>query len=170
MNSVIIHSSRFGALVVVWSIFGRETKIERIFLSSPKQSAIFASSIIFPDSENKSCQMIDDICAKILDILAGRIIRIPLSCTRFDRCSAFQQKVLLAQYTVEYGKISTYKQIADCIGNKASARAVGNALAKNPFPLIVPCHRTLRSDGSIGSYQGGIEMKRALLENEGIKL
>lgn len=169
MNLVMINSSRFGDVAVVWSLFNRKPKILRVFLSRDELSAIFAISMPFPKIEKKSCKIIDNICDQIADILDGRKIRIPLSCTRFDRCSAFQQKVLLAQYTVEYGKISTYKQIADCIGNKASARAVGNALAKNPFPLIVPCHRTLRSDGSIGSYQGGIEMKRSLLENEGIK-
>ena len=47
---------------------------------------------------------------------------------------------------------------------------MGNALATNPFPLIVPCHRAIRSDGHLGGYQGGLEMKRALLEREGIPL
>jgi methylated-DNA-[protein]-cysteine S-methyltransferase len=47
---------------------------------------------------------------------------------------------------------------------------VGNALANNPFPLIVPCHRAIRSDGHVGGYQGGPEMKRALLKNEGITI
>ncbi|HUV77781.1 MAG TPA: MGMT family protein [Desulfobacterales bacterium] len=46
--------------------------------------------------------------------------------------------------------------------------AVGTALAKNPFPIIIPCHRAVRSDGTLGGYQGGLEMKRALLEMEGV--
>jgi methylated-DNA-[protein]-cysteine S-methyltransferase len=45
---------------------------------------------------------------------------------------------------------------------------VGNALATNPFPIVIPCHRAIRSDGSLGGYQGGLEMKRALLEQEGV--
>jgi methylated-DNA-[protein]-cysteine S-methyltransferase len=45
---------------------------------------------------------------------------------------------------------------------------VGNALAKNPFPIIIPCHRAIHSDGTLGGFQGGLEMKRTLLENEGI--
>ena len=54
------------------------------------------------------------------------------------------------------------------LGKSNGARAVGNALANNPFPLIVPCHRAIRSDRHLGGYQGGLEMKRALLETEGI--
>jgi len=46
--------------------------------------------------------------------------------------------------------------------------AVGTALAKNPFPIVIPCHRAVRSDGTLGGYQGGLEMKRALLEMEGV--
>jgi methylated-DNA-[protein]-cysteine S-methyltransferase len=54
------------------------------------------------------------------------------------------------------------------LGKPNGARAVGNALANNPFPLIVPCHRAIRSDRHLGGYQGGLEMKRALLKKESI--
>jgi methylated-DNA-[protein]-cysteine S-methyltransferase len=54
------------------------------------------------------------------------------------------------------------------LGKPNGVRAVGNALANNPFPLIVPCHRAIRSDCHLGGYQGGLEMKRALLTKEGI--
>ena len=54
------------------------------------------------------------------------------------------------------------------IGNARGARAVGTALAHNPFPIIVPCHRAIRTDGTLGGFQGGIAMKRALLEMEGV--
>jgi methylated-DNA-[protein]-cysteine S-methyltransferase len=55
------------------------------------------------------------------------------------------------------------------VGNYQAARAVGNALANNPFPIIVPCHRAIRSDGHLGGFQGGFHMKKVLLENEGVK-
>jgi len=54
------------------------------------------------------------------------------------------------------------------VGRPNGARAVGNALANNPFPVIVPCHRAIRTDRSLGGYQGGFKMKRTLLEMEGI--
>jgi len=54
------------------------------------------------------------------------------------------------------------------LGKQNGARAVGNALANNPFPLIVPCHRAIRADRQLGGYQGGLQMKLGLLKNEGI--
>jgi len=68
------------------------------------------------------------------------------------------------------GYVSTYSRIAKSIGVPKGARAVGNALANNPFPLIIPCHRVIRSDGRLGGFGGGLEMKKKLLENEGIFL
>ncbi|MFX1447402.1 MAG: methylated-DNA--[protein]-cysteine S-methyltransferase, partial [Promethearchaeota archaeon] len=67
------------------------------------------------------------------------------------------------------GWVSTYKRIADKIGIPKGARVVGNALAKNPFPIIIPCHRAIKSNGELGGFQGGLEMKQVLLEMEKIK-
>ena len=64
--------------------------------------------------------------------------------------------------------MSTYQRIAGHLGHPRAARAVGTALAHNPFPIIVPCHRAIRSNGTLGGFQGGVEMKRALLEMEGV--
>ena len=66
------------------------------------------------------------------------------------------------------GSVSTYRLVSAYVGIPNGARAVGNALAGNPFPIIVPCHRAIRSDRHIGGYGGGPEMKRALLEKEGM--
>ncbi|MEA3339092.1 MAG: MGMT family protein, partial [Chloroflexota bacterium] len=68
------------------------------------------------------------------------------------------------------GWVSTYGRIAKSLGNPRAARAVGNALARNPFPIIIPCHRTIRADGRLGGFRGGVEMKRALLEMEGVEV
>jgi methylated-DNA-[protein]-cysteine S-methyltransferase len=59
--------------------------------------------------------------------------------------------------------------VATRLGRPGAARAVGTALATNPFPLAIPCHRVIRSDGSLGGFGGGIEMKRALLAREGVE-
>ena len=66
------------------------------------------------------------------------------------------------------GSLSTYGRIARELGVVGGGRAVGNALAANPFPLLIPCHRAVRSTGALGGYQGGLEMKKALLEMEGV--
>ena len=65
--------------------------------------------------------------------------------------------------------MSTYGRIARSLGMPNAARAVGTALSRNPFPIIIPCHRAIRSNGELGGFRGGLEMKRALLELEGVE-
>ena len=79
----------------------------------------------------------------------------------------FNQKCYELLSQIPQGKISTYKQIANMLNTKAY-RAVGNAMAKNPNPIIVPCHRVIKSDGRIGGYALGVKKKNSLLKNEGI--
>lgn len=79
----------------------------------------------------------------------------------------FMKNVLLQTYKIPYGEVKTYKYIAEKLGTHAY-RAVGTALSKNPFPLIIPCHRVVKSDLSVGQYGGGSEMKKELLKREGI--
>ena len=67
-------------------------------------------------------------------------------------CSQFQKVVLDEVMHIPYGETTTYGAIAKSIGNSKASRAIGNALAHNPLPIIVPCHRVIRSDGSIGGY------------------
>jgi methylated-DNA-[protein]-cysteine S-methyltransferase len=67
---------------------------------------------------------------------------------------------------IPYGETRTYTDLARVAGNERAVRAAGSACSRNPIPLIVPCHRVLRSDGSLGGYAGGLEMKQRLLEME----
>jgi methylated-DNA-[protein]-cysteine S-methyltransferase len=67
---------------------------------------------------------------------------------------------------IPYGETRSYTELARGAGNERAVRAAGSACARNPIPLVVPCHRVLRSDGGLGGYAGGLEMKRALLELE----
>ena len=80
----------------------------------------------------------------------------------------FQIKVWNELKKIPIGETKTYKEIAKLIGNPKAARAVANACGKNPYPITVPCHRVVRSDGGLGGYsgKGGVETKRQLLENE----
>jgi methylated-DNA-[protein]-cysteine S-methyltransferase len=83
---------------------------------------------------------------------------------------AFQQSVLEACATIPVGQVRPYGWIASEIDNPGSVRAVGTALGHNPIPLIVPCHRVVRSDGSVGNYAFGPDMKHDLLVREGALL
>jgi len=82
--------------------------------------------------------------------------------------SPFQMKVLRLTARIPYGQTSTYKELADRLGNPLAARAVGRVEATNPIPLVIPCHRVLGSDGSLHGYggPGGIKLKAWLLELE----
>ncbi len=86
----------------------------------------------------------------------------------FSALTPFQQSVLRACAKIPKGQIRTYAQIAKAIGNPKAARAVGSALAKNPLAPLIPCHRVIRSDGTMGGYsaEGGIKTKRMLLLKE----
>ncbi|MBE0478517.1 MGMT family protein [Candidatus Aerophobetes bacterium] len=79
----------------------------------------------------------------------------------------FTRKVLIEVGKIPYGKLRSYKWVAQKVRSKAY-RAVGQALSKNPFPVIVPCHRVIREDGGLGGFSAGIELKKRLLELEGI--
>jgi methylated-DNA-[protein]-cysteine S-methyltransferase len=84
------------------------------------------------------------------------------------KVTEFQKEVLLATLSIKKGETKTYKEIAEQIGNKNAYRAVGTALKNNPLPIVIPCHRVVKSDGSIGNYNtGGKPRKIALLKAEG---
>ena len=78
----------------------------------------------------------------------------------------FEKEVWESLKEIPYGETRTYKWIADKIGKPHASRAVGNALGKNPIPIAFPCHRIIESDGSIGGYTPGVDIKRRLLEIE----
>ena len=83
----------------------------------------------------------------------------------------FQIQVWSEISEIPFGKTKTYKEIAVSIGKPNSARAVANACGKNPYPIDIPCHRVIRSDGNIGGYSGdgGIKKKMQLLKSENFK-
>ena len=84
----------------------------------------------------------------------------------------FQIKVWKYLLKIPKGKVKTYQEVAVAIKSPYSARAVGNAVGKNPYAPKIPCHRVIKSDGSLGGYsgKGGIKTKRKLLKKEGITL
>jgi methylated-DNA-[protein]-cysteine S-methyltransferase len=80
--------------------------------------------------------------------------------------SQFGRQVLAATARIPYGSVSTYGEVAMEAGSPRGSRAAGNALGANPLPIVIPCHRVLRSGGTIGGYTGGLDRKRTLLALE----
>jgi prevent-host-death family protein len=83
---------------------------------------------------------------------------------------SFQRRVLEYLRRIPRGQVRTYRDVAREIGHPGATRAVGTACARNPVPLVIPCHRVVRSDGGLGGYslRGGVALKRRLLEGEGV--
>lgn len=84
-----------------------------------------------------------------------------------DSVTPFTRRVLDAASQIERGQTRTYQWLATQIGMPRAARAVGNALGSNPVPILIPCHRVIRGDGTLGGYAFGATMKRSLLQAEG---
>ena len=94
--------------------------------------------------------------------LAGRQAQVPVDLIG----TAFQKKVWDALMKIPHGQTRSYTQIAEAIGHPRSMRAVANACANNHVAIVVPCHRVVRGDGSLGGYRWGLPMKQRVLERE----
>ncbi len=158
----------FGPIAILWSIHEGQPKILRIVLSKQRAPAARSFNALFGSAKANKCSEIEGAAYLIEAFLYGEDVHFPLKILRMDLCSDFQRRVLRAEYGIPRGQVSTYGLIAAYLGHPLAARAVGTALAKNPFPIFIPCHRAVRSDRTLGGYLGGLIMKRALLAMEGI--
>ena len=123
-------------------------------------------SILYPYSQIKeSVSSFQEELRQLKRYFSGEKIRFhfPLDLNT----SPFYHKVLMAVSKIPYGKTFPYKEIAGQVGNPGAARAVGSANAQNPIPIIIPCHRVITHDGSLGGYGGSLERKYYLLKMEG---
>jgi methylated-DNA-[protein]-cysteine S-methyltransferase len=162
--------SAFGSFSVAWRGAEEGPRVYRLFLSNARASSQDAARVTFPGASLRSHPAIAGLGERIQGFLEGKPISFELDLMALETCSEFQRRVLLAEHAIPRGWISTYGRIAEHLGIENGARAVGNALARNPFPIIIPCHRAIRSNGELGGYQGGLAMKRALLAFEGIEI
>lgn len=108
---------------------------------------------------------LDAVATELDEYFSGRRREFDLPLD-FAMSSGFRQEVQRYLPHISYGQTRSYKQVAESIGNPKAVRAVGTACATNPLPVVVPCHRVLRSDGELGGYLGGLEAKSDLLELE----
>jgi len=90
--------------------------------------------------------------------------------TLAPRGTAFQQRVWQELQAIPYGATVSYAELAERVGNPGAYRAVGRANGTNPIPVVIPCHRVINVGGALGGYGGGLPVKRALLELEGVLL
>jgi methylated-DNA-[protein]-cysteine S-methyltransferase len=105
---------------------------------------------------------------KVIDYLEGKSVELPVSALDMSALTEFQRRV--SETLIKHaprGSALTYAELSALSGCPGGARAAGNVMANNPFPLFIPCHRVIKSGGAIGNYGPGPDLKRWLLEKEG---
>lgn len=160
-----VADTSYGEITVIWEA-GEPLKVVRILLPSRRGEL----GIRYPQATESTDPAIGDLAGDIARFLEGEDVAFSLDLMDLDQCSPFQRSVILAEYGVPRGHVTTYGRLARHIGAPRASRAAGRALATNPFPIVIPCHRAVRSDGSLSGYQGGVEMKARLLEMEGVQV
>jgi len=160
-------ASNLGVVKLTWVEDPNGPKAHRIIL--PQDKRIHDDN---PEIEElavvASPLAIAELAHNIQSLLGGQDIQFDLKILDLTECREFQLKVLVAEYAVPRGYVTTYGRIAHHLGIHGGARAVGGALSSNPFPLVIPCHRAIRSNGQLGGFQGGVRMKESLLRMEGV--
>jgi O-6-methylguanine DNA methyltransferase len=116
----------------------------------------------------RSATAVAAVARQLQAYFAGTLNRFDLALD-MTRLTPFQQSVLQAARRIPPGTVRTYGQVAQAIGKPKASRAVGQALGRNPMPIVIPCHRVVAADGSLGGYSGGggVQSKQLLLQLEG---
>lgn len=149
--------------------FAKESSDEA-FVARMRQGGADVSHVArIDDAEPAVRQHLERAARELEEYFGGRRSRfdIPLD---WGPMPPFQRAVLEATAAVPFGHVDTYAGIARRIGKPKATRAVGNALGRNPIPVIVPCHRVIRSDATLGGYTGGLGIKQHLLRHEGVTI
>lgn len=162
MCRVIVFETCLGWMAAIGSVFG----LQRIILPRHSKSAILEqiSQNNWLLVDNRYSEL-SGLAEDIRHYLEGKDIVFHY---RLDLIAAteFQKQVWHVVKNIPYGQTRSYSWVTKVLGLPGGARAVGQALARNPLPIIVPCHRVINSDGSLGGFSGGMELKRRLLQIE----
>jgi methylated-DNA-[protein]-cysteine S-methyltransferase len=160
----VIFQTRWG----YFGLLGGEKGLVRTCL--PIATSREAKELLLADGEvaKRDDELFADLQAKIRAYFEGGCVDFSDTPVALDGLGEFGAKVLRECRKVGYGQIASYGRLAKLAGRPTAGRAVGNILAKNPVPLIIPCHRVIYSDGNIGGFsaEGGQGMKKMMLELE----
>ena len=164
MRRTIVFKSRWG-----WMGISETTKgIDAIVLPKASRQSVLSELQSSP-TELLDCRVssrLREAQAQLTDYLAGTRKSFDLSLD-LSRGTSFQQKVWRILRRGSYGQLRSYRWMAVRVGGRQYARAVGNAVGANPMPIVIPCHRIVAKDASLGGFSGGLPTKRKLLTLEG---
>ncbi len=164
MRQALIFKSPWGWIGISESAKG----IDGIALPKPSKRAI--EKALYDQSREPfqaaSSPRLEAARCQLLDYLAGKrnTFDVPLD---LSQGTLFQRRVWRTLQRVPFGRLRSYQWIATRVGGCQYARAVGNAVGANPLPIVIPCHRIVAHDASLGGFSGGLPMKRKLLSLEG---
>ena len=163
MSDSVVFKTQWGWMGLTAS----EKGVSAIVLpKSSRQAVVRALPFLSGRPRSVPAKLLREAQRQIVAFLAGkrRMLDFPLD---LSSGTSFQRRVWQTALRIPYGRARSYQWIASKIGGKRYARAVGNALGANPLPLIVPCHRVVAHDASLGGFSGGLAVKRKLLSLEG---
>ncbi|MCX5684658.1 MAG: methylated-DNA--[protein]-cysteine S-methyltransferase [Planctomycetota bacterium] len=152
----------FGRMAVAATARG----LTRVLL--PNEAAALRASAVAPEPDAAAEAVAVRAEREILEYLAGRRRKFTVP-VDLSAAPPFHVKALRALARVPFGRTVTYGDLASRAGRPHGARAVGQAMARNPVPLVIPCHRVVASGGGLGGYGGGLDLKRRLLDLEGAR-
>ena len=158
MKQYCYYQSPIGRLLIA----GTDGRLEAIFFPNSIDQFKISDEVQYRE-ENFA-----DILRQLDEYFAGK--RQIFEVDVFPAGTDFQQKVWQELQNVPFGQTASYGEIAARIDNPKACRAIGMANGKNPIPIIIPCHRIIGKDGSLTGFGGGLDIKRKLLELEGISL
>ncbi len=154
----------YCACGVVWESRSTGPMVSRILVSADRSELIAKYGAAGQSARQPPAIRL--LCRSIARALNGQRVDFDLDILDLDICTAFQIKVLEAARRIPFGRVVAYGDIARGIGEARAARAVGNALARNPFPVIYPCHRVVTASGLLGGYIAGSDIKAGILRRE----
>ena len=157
LGPVLVATSPRGVALCTWNVHEQGALLRKVIAGY--EAAMLSANLT--DQPDRAAQ--DELEAYLNGDLQRFTLDVDLTSVR----APFHRLVLGALCAVDYGQTTTYGQLARTVGRPGGARAVGQAVGMNPIAILVPCHRVLASDGSLGGYSAGLERKRALLELEG---
>ncbi|MBA3816098.1 MAG: methylated-DNA--[protein]-cysteine S-methyltransferase [Parachlamydiaceae bacterium] len=166
MKDLDIQSTKKRGPVIKAQLFVNEKGIKKVNLLPATSTDSFEYEII----EERPAPHVKDLIEKWLESYCkGRPPKVILPIV-LEGLPPYTTRILSILRDLPVGVILTYQQLAEITDNPLGARAVGNACARNPCPLIIPCHRVLAKGGRIGGFSGGIDIKRLLLNFEGVNI
>jgi methylated-DNA-[protein]-cysteine S-methyltransferase len=161
MIKYAVVSTKFGWV----GLGGSEAGLVLLTLPKSSRKTVLHEIKEFADDAVEGTSVFNDLPDRLQRYFDGEQVSFT---DRLDLSGAtvFHRDVWNATRSIPYGETRTYAWVAQKIGSPRASRAVGGALARNPFPIIVPCHRVIASNGNLGGFSGGLALKRRLLECE----